>query len=47
MRRKPLAAMLTLAVAAAATVAVAGCGGKASSSGTPTTHKPPSHAPGY
>jgi hypothetical protein len=52
MRRTPLAAMLTLLAVAAATVAIAGCGGK--STGTPTksgttstTHKQPSHAPAY
>jgi hypothetical protein len=52
MRRAPLAAMLTLLAAFAATVAIAGCGGKstgtpANSSTTSTTHKQPSHAPAY
>jgi hypothetical protein len=46
--RKALAAMLTLVAFAAATAAVTGCGGKSSSgTTTPTTHKQPSHAPGY
>jgi hypothetical protein len=52
MKRTPLAAMLTLLAAIAATVAVAGCGGKSTptptKSPTPsTTHKQPSHAPAY
>jgi hypothetical protein len=34
MRRTPLTAMLTLAAALAATVAMAGCGGKEASSST-------------
>ncbi len=49
MRRAPWAAMLTLLATLAATLAVAGCGGKTSS--TPTTgtatHKPAAKAPGY
>jgi nitrous oxide reductase accessory protein NosL len=56
MRRTPLAAMLTLLAAVAATVVLAGCGGKSTgtststptkSSTTSTTHKQPSHAPAY
>ena len=52
MKRTPLAAMLTLLAAAAATVAMAGCGDKSTStptkSGTTSTlHKQPSHAPAY
>jgi hypothetical protein len=49
--RKALAAMLTLVAFAAATAAVTGCGGKSSGTtskpATTTTHKQPSHAPGY
>ncbi len=52
MRHTPLGAMLTLLAAVAATVAIAGCGGKSTStptkSGTTSsTHKQPSHAPAY
>jgi hypothetical protein len=54
MKRAPLAAMLTLLATVAATIAIAGCGGKSSNTtstggGTTTTstHKPASKAPGY
>jgi hypothetical protein len=52
MRRTPLITVLTLLAIVAATVVIAGCGGKSAgpttkSGGTTSTHKLPSRPPSY